>query len=41
MPLFRLVLAGIPDDELAVGNATEGLVVCKEISPTATPEPSP
>ena len=41
VPLFRLVLAGIPDDELAVGNATEGLVVCKEISPTATPMPSP
>jgi tetratricopeptide (TPR) repeat protein len=41
VPLFRLVLAGIPDDELAAANATEGLVICKEISPTATPKPSP
>jgi len=40
VPLFRLVLAGIPDDDLAAANATEGLVLCKEISPTATPKPS-
>jgi hypothetical protein len=31
------LLRGVPDDEVAVGNATEGLVMCGIVAPTATP----
>jgi len=41
IPIFRLVLAGIPDDALAVTNATQGLVICNVIQPTPTPTSSP
>jgi len=36
-PIFDALLRGVPDDEIAVGNATEGLVICGEVEPTATP----
>lgn len=36
-PIFEALLRGVPDDEVAVGNATEGLVMCGIITPTATP----
>src|SRR3972149_5620754 len=36
-PIFAALLRGVPDDEVAVGNATEGLVMCGIVTPTATP----
>jgi hypothetical protein len=33
------LLRGVPDDEIAVANATEGLVICGEVEPTSTPPP--
>jgi tetratricopeptide (TPR) repeat protein len=36
-PIFEALLRGVPDDEVAVGNATEGLVMCGIVTPTATP----
>jgi tetratricopeptide (TPR) repeat protein len=36
-PIFEALLRGVPDDEVAVGNATEGLVICGIVTPTATP----
>jgi len=48
IPVFQALLVGVPDDEIAVYNATEGLAVCQqsldttptptEIEPTVTPE---
>ena len=38
-PIFDALLRGVPDDEIAVGNATEGLVICGEVEPTVTPRP--
>ena len=36
-PIFEALLRGVPEDEVAVGNATEGLVMCGIVTPTATP----
>ena len=36
-PIFEALLRGVPDDEIAVANATEGLVRCGIVTPTATP----
>jgi tetratricopeptide (TPR) repeat protein len=38
-PIFEALLRGVPDDEVAVANATEGLVMCGIVTPTATPVP--
>jgi tetratricopeptide (TPR) repeat protein len=37
--IFALILRIAPDNEFVVANATEALVICGEIEPTATPEP--
>jgi len=37
--IFEALLRGVPADEIAVGNATEGLVICGVIQPTPTPRP--
>jgi tetratricopeptide (TPR) repeat protein len=44
VPIFQALLSGVPNDEIAVYNATEGLAVCQESigsgdSPTPTPTP--
>jgi tetratricopeptide (TPR) repeat protein len=39
IPIFDALLRGVPDDEIAVANATEGLVICGRIEPTVTPRP--
>ncbi len=36
-PIFDALLRGVPDDEIAVANATEGLILCGSLQPTATP----
>lgn len=45
IPVFQALLTGVPDDEIAVYNATEGLAMCQEQlgtpRPTATPEGTP
>jgi len=43
IPIFQALLTGVPNDEIAVYNATEGLAICAESigtprPPTATPE---
>ena len=43
VPIFQALLTGVPNDEIAVYNATEGLAICQEgldepSAPTATPE---
>ncbi len=38
--IFEALLRGVPADEIAVGNATEGLVICGVIQPTPTPQPA-
>jgi tetratricopeptide (TPR) repeat protein len=43
VPIFQALLSGVPNDEIAVYNATEGLAICQEglgtsQVPTATPE---
>jgi tetratricopeptide (TPR) repeat protein len=38
-PIFEALLRGVPDDEIAVANATQGLVICGIVEPTATPRP--
>lgn len=37
--IFELLLRVLPDNEFVVANATEGMVICGQIEPTATPEP--
>jgi tetratricopeptide (TPR) repeat protein len=37
--IFEALLRGVPADEIAVANATEGLVICGVIEPTPTPRP--
>jgi tetratricopeptide (TPR) repeat protein len=37
VPIFDALLHGVPDDEIATTNAYQGLVICGEIQPTATP----
>jgi len=39
IPIFEMILLGVPADETAVANSTEGLVLCGQIEPTATPRP--
>ena len=39
IPIFEMILLGVPADETAVANATEGLVLCGQIEPTPTPRP--
>ncbi|MGH2606610.1 MAG: tetratricopeptide repeat protein, partial [Anaerolineales bacterium] len=39
IPIFETLLLGVPADETAVANATEGLVLCGQIEPTPTPRP--
>ena len=45
VPIFQALLSGVPNDEIAVYNATEGLAVCQnslespEDTPTITPTP--
>jgi hypothetical protein len=36
--IFRVILQAAPDDEIAVFNAEEGLVLCGELERTPTPE---
>jgi tetratricopeptide (TPR) repeat protein len=38
--IFEALLRGVPADEIAVANATEGLVICGVIQPTPTPRSS-
>jgi len=43
VPLFQALLTGVPNDDIAVYNATEGLAVCQQSlltpsAPTATSE---
>ncbi|HET7010213.1 MAG TPA: tetratricopeptide repeat protein [Anaerolineales bacterium] len=40
IPIFEALLLGVPDDEIAVANATEGLVICGIVEPTPTPRAS-
>jgi tetratricopeptide (TPR) repeat protein len=37
IPVFRLLEQQLADDEIAMSNITEGLTICKEISPTPLP----
>jgi hypothetical protein len=42
VPVFQALLTGVPNDEIAVYNATEGLAICQEslgTSPAPTPTP--
>lgn len=45
VPIFEALLRGVPEDEIAVFNAQEGLILCSQLEPTPTPEgtasPSP
>ena len=47
VPIFQALLTGVPNDEIAVYNATEGLALCQQslneadITPTAEPESTP
>jgi hypothetical protein len=36
--IFKVILQAAPDDEIAVFNAEEGLVLCGELERTPTPE---
>lgn len=36
-PIFEALLRGVPDDEIAVANATQGMVLCGIVQPTPTP----
>jgi tetratricopeptide (TPR) repeat protein len=40
-PIFEALLRGVPGDEIAVTNATEGLVLCGALQPTPTPAVTP
>jgi tetratricopeptide (TPR) repeat protein len=43
IPIFQAILGGIPDDEINVYNAEQGLIICQEnlanTTPQATPQP--
>jgi len=42
VPVFQSLLTGVPNDEIAVYNATEGLAICQQSikdGPAATPVP--
>ena len=38
IPIFQALLTGVPDDEIAVYNANEGLALCQESINTPSPE---
>lgn len=38
VPIFDALLRGVPEDEIAVFNAQEGLILCGQLEPTPTPE---
>lgn len=40
VPILRALIITIPDDPIAQFNAEEGLSICKQAIPTATPEPT-
>jgi len=39
--IFQALLQGVPDNEIAVFNAEEGLVICGELEPAPTSEAEP
>jgi tetratricopeptide (TPR) repeat protein len=41
VPIFQALLQGVPDNEIAVFNAEEGLVICGEREPVPTSEAEP
>lgn len=46
VPVFQALLTGVPNDEIAVYNATEGLAICQQnlenpVTPTPETEPTP
>ncbi len=41
VPVFQELLTGVPDDEIAVYNATEGLAICQANAENPPPEPTP
>ncbi len=38
VPIFEALLRGVPEDEIAVFNAQEGLILCGQLERTPTPE---
>jgi tetratricopeptide (TPR) repeat protein len=38
VPIFQALLQGVPDNEIAVFNAEEGLIICGELAPKPTPD---
>jgi tetratricopeptide (TPR) repeat protein len=38
IPIFEALLRGVPEDEIAVFNAQEGLILCGQLERTPTPE---
>jgi tetratricopeptide (TPR) repeat protein len=38
IPIFEALIGGVPDDEIAVFNAQEGLIICGQLERTPTPE---
>jgi tetratricopeptide (TPR) repeat protein len=38
IPIFEALISGVPDDEIAVFNAQEGLIICGQLERTPTPE---
>ena len=38
IPIFQVLLQGVPDNEIAVYNAEEGLILCGELEPVPTSE---
>jgi hypothetical protein len=41
VPIFEAVLRGVPDDEVAVFTAEQGLILCGELEATPTAEATP
>lgn len=40
VPIFQALLSGVPNDEIAVYNATEGLAICQQSLKTPSPQPT-
>jgi len=40
IPIFQALLTGVPDDEIAVYNANEGLARCQTTIGTPSPDPT-
>ena len=38
VPVFQALLSGVPNDEIAVYNATEGLAICQQSLQSPEPE---